>query len=1224
MSESELIQDSVPVEPRRECTRCTALDRAFGFPCDICYEEMGGETEPDYDTVTPYSSDDEEETPEFVQQFYSNVTMIRNQLPVVRVSGEGAQQPDEEMTEEQWSNLFASFLTQVELRRQFLQASDEAVQVPTQWDYDPPIPVVTSEDLAQPHGQLLRDDDTQCSICLESDLEDKVLLECGHLFHQHCYTQWRLIHSTCPMCRAVTTVRLNAQGGETNIREIELGVEVGFDEHGAFHEALDDDHVYPVGTSIFYCIRTNPEDRLHQAIFPHIFRARLERDEENVHIYTGLIRIVECGMEYMRYPGNPWKEFLRFRITLEEPVLGEDLRIVAFACEDEQVRVVEIVDIPMERNEQQTATSFIVPSGPSAIHVSHPEYQLSLNDHRIVSTLAKPRHSVFTADLLSSETDNRALIQSSRKAEIFVTQMYVEQPRFLIVNYGTKGDVVLTQVLQRVLGDMVVSVVHKFATYANVMDIFSGATQLSDFEKDIAYAVCEYKPTAIISVTFVPVLARIAQTYQLPIIFCTGANMCLNGRRIGVNMVEKLVLLLNDKVMQYAHERNIITMAMVPEFLNVSNASLPTSAIGWIAPELQELNEQVRAFVSEEGRESRVFAYLRKVSNEERLLLERFAQVHHQKIFIADSGADTDYVMYQNELKVQYLALFQIVKIAVLHGGFNTVNEALMSGVRIMVFPMCTDQRQYSLAMNDHGFSIQFATNIKHVTTFFSSTDWLHPVKPVRVLRPADESQIRTRFLKHIDGVLPRVIWSQETAICGNLIYHCGVTYDIVRRMKSQGRVVEVMYRFEENAIDYINQPEVKKPGRVATRWPVGVINWTPYVYVDNKCACGSDNYHQQDYCYPALGRSEMKERVAEMRKYRRDFHPQTPYRKALLHLYPKTEFVLDVGELYRTPHGIIHNCTQYADIVLLGPRVWDPATVGRWILMAQLTEEQVLLWFADEDLEARRVLLSKYPRIFHVLESEKAVSIAPARYTRMKMWLCNGEELAQMRVRERLADTQIVEPPSCHRELLVAEVLAYIQQHQVRNLSKGTLKEFDERAQDLGFRDAAVMVQLFFPDDVFNECVIDTYLYILSLGKSLQREDVKAFVQDDLNFEAIVEQFQYQFPITFQPLLVDTSVAAPFVRLVSQLCTTSYLHFYGVNEKMERDLYPIRRTIGTCLVHMLHYDIPQELHYLVCSCHGGGFRYIDKNSLKIIRAIHRHETQYCAVILAQYVAHFC
>lgn len=49
------------------------------------------------------------------------------------------------------------------------------------------------------------DDNTQCSICLETIQQNEtvVTLECQHTFHLQCIERWCSSHNSCPICRSV-------------------------------------------------------------------------------------------------------------------------------------------------------------------------------------------------------------------------------------------------------------------------------------------------------------------------------------------------------------------------------------------------------------------------------------------------------------------------------------------------------------------------------------------------------------------------------------------------------------------------------------------------------------------------------------------------------------------------------------------------------------------------------------------------------------------------------------------------------------------------------------------------------------------------------------------------------------------------------------------------------------------------------------------------------------
>ena len=51
------------------------------------------------------------------------------------------------------------------------------------------------------------DSEKECAVCLTNDsFGFRVVLECGHVFHKACLVEWVREKSTCPYCRAGTTV----------------------------------------------------------------------------------------------------------------------------------------------------------------------------------------------------------------------------------------------------------------------------------------------------------------------------------------------------------------------------------------------------------------------------------------------------------------------------------------------------------------------------------------------------------------------------------------------------------------------------------------------------------------------------------------------------------------------------------------------------------------------------------------------------------------------------------------------------------------------------------------------------------------------------------------------------------------------------------------------------------------------------------------------------------
>ena len=40
-----------------------------------------------------------------------------------------------------------------------------------------------------------------CAICLETNRERGIKLNCGHIFHERCMRQWTYYNPVCPLCR---------------------------------------------------------------------------------------------------------------------------------------------------------------------------------------------------------------------------------------------------------------------------------------------------------------------------------------------------------------------------------------------------------------------------------------------------------------------------------------------------------------------------------------------------------------------------------------------------------------------------------------------------------------------------------------------------------------------------------------------------------------------------------------------------------------------------------------------------------------------------------------------------------------------------------------------------------------------------------------------------------------------------------------------------------------
>ena len=46
-----------------------------------------------------------------------------------------------------------------------------------------------------------KSEESKCSICLEDNNKNKILLDCGHYYHVLCIQKWKLRNDSCPICR---------------------------------------------------------------------------------------------------------------------------------------------------------------------------------------------------------------------------------------------------------------------------------------------------------------------------------------------------------------------------------------------------------------------------------------------------------------------------------------------------------------------------------------------------------------------------------------------------------------------------------------------------------------------------------------------------------------------------------------------------------------------------------------------------------------------------------------------------------------------------------------------------------------------------------------------------------------------------------------------------------------------------------------------------------------
>ncbi|KAK9735230.1 hypothetical protein RND81_04G192200 [Saponaria officinalis] len=69
-------------------------------------------------------------------------------------------------------------------------------------DYDDKLLGLAMSSLQKQQGCHTHDDD--CAICYQSDNDDDfiVKLQCAHVFHQRCISEWFKLNLSCPLCRS--------------------------------------------------------------------------------------------------------------------------------------------------------------------------------------------------------------------------------------------------------------------------------------------------------------------------------------------------------------------------------------------------------------------------------------------------------------------------------------------------------------------------------------------------------------------------------------------------------------------------------------------------------------------------------------------------------------------------------------------------------------------------------------------------------------------------------------------------------------------------------------------------------------------------------------------------------------------------------------------------------------------------------------------------------------
>ena len=71
-----------------------------------------------------------------------------------------------------------------------------------------------------------KSEENKCSICLEDNNKNKILLDCGHYYHVLCIQKWKLRNDSCPICRQKISMEKYSQNKKKSFLRIILLISV--------------------------------------------------------------------------------------------------------------------------------------------------------------------------------------------------------------------------------------------------------------------------------------------------------------------------------------------------------------------------------------------------------------------------------------------------------------------------------------------------------------------------------------------------------------------------------------------------------------------------------------------------------------------------------------------------------------------------------------------------------------------------------------------------------------------------------------------------------------------------------------------------------------------------------------------------------------------------------------------------------------------------------------
>jgi hypothetical protein len=284
--------------------------------------------------------------------------------------------------------------------------------------------------------------------------------------------------------------------------------------------------------------------------------------------------------------------------------------------------------------------------------------------------------------------------------------------RALVVVAGTRGDMVIAQEIKSALQldkNIAVKVVgygaSDYALSTNVQQAYMEyngslltackvASTNSVVKEKIVEALEEYKPHIAITTTLDTVSARTISDQGFPVNAVVGVPIRTDGKINAVGIMETLFMQAQEQLLP-----ELQLMANLPTNMTPSAGKNEGVSLGCQIKAHKPLtNEVIRTWLLGKDRTRIVFvSFSRFMTAKMSVLIQ---EMFEDAFLILDfEGIDTETVCFVRGKEVAFQALFPYVERVVLHGGLNTVNEAVNAGCRVVVYPFITDQGTYATCL---------------------------------------------------------------------------------------------------------------------------------------------------------------------------------------------------------------------------------------------------------------------------------------------------------------------------------------------------------------------------------------------------------------------------------------------------------------------------------------------------------------------------------------------